>query len=248
MRIKHAVPAILIAAAAALYGKNSQSPDYRGYVNDFANVIDGEYESKISALAAETEQKTGAQIAVVTVASLEGESLEIYTVELFERWGIGRRGIDDGLLILLDAGGRNVRMEIGDGLEGLITDGRAGSILDRYLIPDFRNGEYGRGFYRAAAAAAGIIAQDKGVQITGSIAYSGRRASSSRNREQGGGVFIIIMIILIVVTRGRILPWLLLGSLMGGGRGGGFGGGGFGGGFGGFGGGISSGGGASRSF
>ncbi|MBN2416444.1 TPM domain-containing protein [bacterium] len=240
---------LCVTVAAALNGQQRDYPAYRGFVNDFVGVIETEYERRITALAQELEEKTGAQIAVVTVRSLGDESPETYAVELFAAWGIGRRGVDDGLLILFDAGGRQVRMEVGDGLEGIITDGTAGAILDRYSLPDFRNGEYGRGLYRAAAAVAGIIARDSGVEISGSLMPARDSTDSSRSRQGGGGAFFVIIVILIILTRGRIIPWLLLGSMMGGGRsGGGFGGGGFGGGFGGFGGGMSSGGGATRSF
>lgn len=249
MQIKRNLLFILAAFTVTVYGQHRDYPAYSGYVNDFAGVIGDAYKRQITALAAELEQKTGAQLAIAAVRSLDGESPEIYAVELFADWGIGRRGVDDGLLILFDVGGRQVRMEVGDGLEGIITDGTAGAILDRYLMPDFRNGEYGRGLLQAAAAVAGIIARDKGVEITGSFVPAQSRPASSRSRERGGGAFFVIMVILIILTRGRIIPWLLLGSMMGGGRsGGGFGGGGFGGGFGGFGGGMSSGGGATRSF
>ena len=130
-------------------------------------------------------------------------------------------------------------------------DGLTGGILDDYVMPDLRKGEYGLGLYRGLLRITEIVARNTGVQIDGIPAMDTRPRSDagSRGRSSGGGIFLIIMFIfLMIITRGRILPWLLLSMFMGGGRGGGFGGGGFGGGFGGFGGGMSGGGGASRGF
>ncbi|MEJ2627990.1 MAG: YgcG family protein, partial [bacterium] len=116
------------------------------------------------------------------------------------------------------------------------------------VIPEFRQGEYGKGLYQGAVYCAGLIAREEGVTITG-IPTVTRRVSRDGSEGRGGGIIPILFILfLIIVTRGRIIPWLFLGLLMGGGRGRGFGGGGFGGGFGGFGGGMSGGGGASRGF
>jgi len=227
-------------------------PQYQGWVNDYARVIDSQYRTRISTLAAEVKEKTGAELAVVTVRSLDGMGIEDYAADLFKEWGIGQRGKDNGILFLVAVDERRLRIEVGYGLEPIIPDGLAGEMRDRYMVPDLQNGNYGRGFYRAVAAAAGIIARDAGVTITGATEPD-RTRGESRDREGGGFFFILFLIFLMIITRGRILPWLLLGSMMGGGRrGGGWGGfsggGGFGGGFGGFGGGMSGGGGVSGRF
>jgi len=217
-------------------------------VNDFAQVISSYYERKINNLAEEVLQKTGTAIVVATVNSLGDMSLEEYASSLYEKWGIGKKGEDKGLLLLLAMKERKVRIETGYGVESIITDGRAGQILDQYVIPEFRQGEYGKGLYQGAVYCAGLIAREEGVTITG-IPTVTRRVSRDGSEGRGGGIIPILFILfLIIVTRGRILPWLFLGLLMGGGRGRGFGGGGFSGGFGGFGGGMSGGGGASRGF
>jgi len=230
----------------------AQIPMHTGKaVNDFAGVISSSDEQQIEALATEVFEKTGAALVVATVENMGGVSEEEYAVRLFKEWGIGQAGKDNGILFLFAMQERKVHIEVGYGLEGLIPDGLAGEILDRYAVPDFQNSDYGRGFYRSMLAAATIIAQDAGVQLTGS---QDTKPPSSSMRENGsgyGGLFaIVIFIVLMIVTKGRILPWLLLGMMSGGGKGGGGfkGSGGFGGGFGGFGGGMSGGGGASRGF
>ncbi len=236
---------ILISLSLCL----AQLPDHSGSaVNDFAGVISSTEEEQMETLAREVFQKTGAAIVVATVENMGGLSEEAYAVQLFQKWGIGQSGEDKGLLILLAMEERQVHIEVGYGLEGLIPDGLAGEILDQYALPDFQNDNYGRGLYRSMLAAADIIAKDAGVQITGTQSIV-RRSTSERESGSGfGGIFMILLFIfLMIVTRGRILPWILLG-MMSGGRGGGFKGGGFGGGFGGFGGGMSGGGGASRGF
>ena len=240
---------ILLSPATLLFGQ--QFPAYRDVpVNDYAHLIGTSYERRMDVLAREVLEKTGAVLVVATVENMDGMEVDDYANRLYEVWGIGKRGEDRGVLFLLAVQERRIRIEVGYGLEGILPDGLAGSILDRYAVPDFREGDYGRGFYRSMLAVAGVIAEDAGVEITGAIPLSSRsRVHSEREEERGGSLFFIIMFIfLMIVTRGRILPWLFLSMMMGGGRGGGFGGGGFSGGFGGFGGGMSGGGGASRSF
>ena len=226
-------------------------PKYKDQpVNDFARVISTSYEERIDGLAREVIQKTGVALVVVTVENMGGMAVDDYANRLYEAWGIGQRGKDEGALFLLAVEERKVRIEVGYGLEGILPDGVCGDILDRYALPDFRDGNYGGGFYRSMAAVAGIIAKDRGAEITGAVAPRTRTESSEKGGI-GGIFFVLFFIFLMIVTKGRILPWLFLSMMMGGGgRGGGFSGrgGGFGGGFGGFGGGMSGGGGASRGF
>jgi len=227
-------------------GQNFPRPT--GYVNDFADIISAGVEQEMTSLAVELERKTGVEIAVATVPDMGGDVIDSYANRLYESWGIGKAGKDNGVLILLALEERKVKIETGYGLEPILPDGKTGGILDEYVIPDLRRGDYGRGLYRGMAAVAGVIAEDAGIEMTGIPAMTGRGGTSREEGRFGGGLFILLMIFLIIITRGRILPWLLIGSMMGGGRGGGFGGGGFSGGFGGFGGGMSGGGGASRGF
>ncbi|HXK62414.1 MAG TPA: TPM domain-containing protein [Acidobacteriota bacterium] len=222
-----------------------------GFVNDFAGVFPPNQRSELESFLAEVERKTTSQIAVVTISSLEDNEIRDFANRLFERWGIGRRDQDNGLLMIAAIQDRQVWIEVGYGLEPIIPDARAGRILDQYVIPSFRQGDYAGGLSAGARAIAQIIAQEAGVQIDGAPV----RGSPSREVE-GGGIgclgYILIGILILVFIRHPFLFLLLLQILGGGGGGsrrGGFGGGGFGGGgFGGFGGGSSGGGGAGRSW
>jgi uncharacterized protein len=246
MRKTHFIPLFVVAVACTLSAQDVKFPKYRGWVNDFARVISPYYEEKMALLAGEIKRQTGAEMAVVTVQNMSGMSVEDYALRLFQTWGIGDAEKRNGVLLLVAIEERKLRLEVGYGLEGILPDGLVGQILDDYVVPDMREGDYGLGLYRGLAATAQVIAKDAGVQMA--ERQRPVRRSRSRERSSGGGFFfVIIMIVLMIVTKGRILPWLLLGMMMGGG-GGGRGGGGFGGGFGGFGGGMSGGGGASRGF
>ncbi len=238
---------IFLAVNTAVLRAQVTFPEYQGWVNDFAEVIPEEAETNIHTLAFEVKQKTGADIAAVSVKNMQGMDVSEYTVRLFKDWGIGEKDKDNGVLLFLAMQERKVRIEVGYGLEGILPDGLCGEILDKYVIPDFRNGDYGMGFYRGMTAIAGVIARDAGVTITGAVEIE------TEEPRPAGLFFVMFVIFLIIITKGRIIPWLLMGMLSGGsgGKGGprGFGGGGFGGrGFGGFGGGSSGGGGASRGF
>jgi len=224
-------------------------PRPQGWVNDFAGVIPQSYRAKITSLAEELRTKTTAEVAVVTVPSLEGESVEMYANKLFRAWGIGDREKDNGVLILLAVKDRRTRIETGYGVEGILPDGLVGEIMDRYMVPYFKSGDYGKGLYLGMAAVASVIARDAGVELSGEVPVR------SVPRPQGGGgpsiLGILFFLIILSIFGFRLIPLLLLGGLAGRGGtwygGGGFRGG-FGGGFGGFGGGASGGGGASRGF
>ncbi|OQX83073.1 hypothetical protein B6D60_11125 [candidate division KSB1 bacterium 4484_87] len=213
-------------------------------------MIPEEFEQKINTLCLELKQKTGAEIAAVTIPTLGDNYIEDYANRLYETWGIGEKGKDNGVLILDAIKERRIRIEIGYGIEGIIPDGKAGMIRDRYLIPYLKQGKFGEGFLYTTAAIAEEIAKEYGVELTGQVKLP------TRKRDSGAMGFMMMALIffLIFATRGRILPWLILGSMTGGsgrdsGGWGNFGGGGgFGGGFGGFGGGMSGGGGVSGGY
>lgn len=237
-------------------------PDPVGFINDFAGVISPRTESAMESLAQELKQKTGSEVVVVTVKSIGDMEYTDYAVRLYEKWGIGEKGKDNGVLIFNAVAERKIRIEVGYGLEGIIPDGLAGEIRDRYLIPHLRKNDFDTGLANGLAAIGSIIARDAGVKLSGGIAA---RPSGGRARKRGrGGINIFqLMIFFFVISsmfgkrrrggrggRGGLLGSLFLLSMLGGGggyRSGGFGGFG-GGGFGGFGGGMGGGGGAGGSY
>lgn len=201
-------------------------------------------------LAEALERATGAQLAVAVVESIEPYgSIEQYSIALAEAWGVGSGEEDNGVLLVLAMGERRVRIEVGYGLEGAITDGTAGAILDEAVLPALREGQYGAGLLRGMEAVSAEIAEAYQVDLREYGAQEQPR-SLSRSRGSSGGLGrIIYLLIFLFFFGGGRLFWPLL--FLTGGRG--FFGGGFGsgrpsGGFSGFGGGGFGGGGASRGF
>jgi uncharacterized protein len=242
-------------------------PELTQPVNDFAHVIDAASARQMDALSRSLQAKTGDVVVVATVPTLEpyGDDKE-YAVKMFENHGrgIGQKGKDNGLLILLAPNDRKVRIEVGYDLEQFITDGFAGE-TSRMMRPDFQAGRYGAGLLAGMQRIVGRIAQQRGVTLDNVPApravSPGRGGSTPIPLSVMFWVFIAILIISrIGGGRGRRRrfwgggPWSGwssgVGPFGGGGGwgGGGFGGGGFGGGFGGFGGGRSGGGGGGASW
>ena len=228
-------------------------PAPRGAVNDFAGVIPSQYVGPMESLAREVLEKTGTAIVVATVETIGDNDPNDYANRLYQAWGIGKKGEDKGVLIFLAVKERRVRIETGYGVEGILPDGLTGEILDRYAIPYFKEGQYGKGIAETMAAVSSVVAKSggrlpHGGPPTGAAAGRNRK----RARESFNGCFCSRPSSFLLGTRqGRaLLPWILMllmsgsGDRRGGGGFGGFGGGGFGG----FGGGSSGGGGASRGF
>lgn len=271
-RIKLAV--LVFLAASFCCARAEKIPDIQpqGYVTDLAHVVDPATKAKIEALCAEVEQKTEAQIAVVTVRSLEGETKEDYAVDLYKHLGVGSKKENRGVLLLIAPTERQYRIEVGYGLEPVINDARAGDI-GRAMVPSLRNGDYSAAALLGVSSLAELIAADKGVKLNGMPARQRAPAQSPwpwwLRLLAIIGVLWFIRIVAQSVRRGGggprsglrggLGPGMIflppMGGGWGGGRGGGFGGssggfsggGGFGG-FGGFGGGLSGGGGAGGSW
>ncbi|MCE5300176.1 MAG: TPM domain-containing protein [Spirochaetia bacterium] len=230
----------LMLISAAAFAAEPFLPAAAGPVNDSAGIIDNPSEASINSLINELKQKTGAEIAVVTIKSLEGEPLEDYANTLFSKWGIGEKGKDNGLLILVVLDEHKIRIETGYGIEGIIPDGKAGSIIRTDMAPYFQQGNPAAGIYAGVYAAASLIAADKGVALSGKAPRSAQASRGKMSKAEMLFSIIFMLIFIPVVIRN---PWILFLMMSGGrrGSGGGFGGGGFGG----FGGGSSGGGGAS---
>lgn len=246
---------IVFGYGSFTYGRGDDYPKPQGYVSDYAGIISAEYEGYLERLALEIEEKVGIQVAVVSVKSLEGESVEGYAVALFEDWGIGKKGKDDGLLLLVAPKERKVRIETGYGLEGFLPDSLCGMIIDRIMIPCFKKGDYNQGVTAAMVYIAKIIEKEYKVKISldsPEINISQPRHGETRGRSIIGMLFSLLFFMLLLGSRTGLLGFLLLGFLGSSGywRSGGYygGSGGFSGGFGGFGGGSSGGGGASGSW
>lgn len=250
------IPLILLIASTLNASPRSQQTDdslihriiLSGYINDFANVM-GRHSAELEPILVELEEKTGAQIVLVTLPSLEGGEISDFTVQLFERWGIGQQNEDNGVLLLTSIEDRQIRIEVGYGLEPIITDSTAGRILDEIVIPLFQQEEYGMGLTAGVASVATIIATEGGIELTGLPSTPSTRQPAGRNTSRSSLLRLLFLLFLLpIFIRNPWLALFILSSQTGGFRGGGFGRGGGGGAFGGFGGGMSGGGGAMRSW
>ncbi len=276
--LKRVQPALLILLLLGLscIAWTQKLADIRpqGYVTDLAGVLDPATKAKLERLCAEVQQKTGAQLAVVTVTSLDGRTKEDYAADLYKQLGVGSKQDNRGVLLLVAPNQRQYRIEVGYGLEPVINDARAGDI-GREMVPDLRQQNYSAAVLLGTTRIAQLIAADKGVQLNGVPA---KKKTAPASKTPWWILWVIVVIVFLIVravTRsargggrgprsgggGSALPWLIMGSALGGrggswgggfggssgGYSGGGGGGGFGG-FGGFGGGLSGGGGAGGSW
>jgi uncharacterized protein len=121
-------------------------------VNDYAGLLSASDRQQLETHLAERERATGAQMVVAIFPSLEGESLEDFSIRLAERWRVGQKGLDNGVILLVFAKDRKVRLEVGYGLEGALPDAVAGQIIRDSIAPAFREGRYAAGLERAVKA------------------------------------------------------------------------------------------------
>ena len=243
-------------AASLLFALDLDKLKPQGYVNDFAHVLDPSAREQLEQYAGRLEQATGVQMAIVTLDTLDGQPIEDVTNSLYRKWGVGKKGKDEGIMLLLAVRDHRDRIEVGYGLEPILPDGFDGSVL-RDIRPYLRQSAYGQALFAAAQQMGSTIAQAKGVALNFGLQRP-VRTTGRPVRIPFPLIVIGILFLLFLISRGGgggFWTGLILGNLLGRGGGGGWGGGGFGGyssgggggggGFGGFGGGDSGGGGAS---
>lgn len=262
--------ALLLALALAVpaFAQLQPVPALTARVTDQAGMLDASQRQRLEAVLADYEQKTGSQIAVLLVKSTEPEAIEQYSIRVTDAWKLGRKGVDDGVLLLVARDNpsslRRLRIEAGRGVQGVLTDAQSKRILQDTIAPHFRQEHYYEGLVAGVGAIATLLNQE-------SFPAPARQPQQQREAAPAGGGFPLMGIFAIVIgfmllrsmfrsrsgpairSRGRHSGWggattgfvlgNILGSMSRGGGGGGFGGGGFGGGgFGGGGGGFDGGG------
>ncbi|MBO7093490.1 MAG: TPM domain-containing protein [Spirochaetia bacterium] len=154
---------LIIIASIALA---DDVPGYSGYVNDYAGVITEKDKTSMEEVAKEVEEKTGAQIAVLTVKSMEPyASIDEFGMAVAEKWKVGEKGKDTGIIIILAMEERKVRIEVGYGLEGIFNDAKVGRILDNTIIPYFRGGDFSAGLRRGMFKIADTIGTEMNVEL-----------------------------------------------------------------------------------
>jgi uncharacterized protein len=241
--------AMVIALAAVSFSHAVDVPRRpANYVVDLANIIDSPAETNLNRYLRELERKTSAQFIVLTIQSLEGGSIDDFALEVaHDKWKLGQKGKDNGVLLVVSTGDKKYRIEVGYGLEGPLPDSLVGSIGRNRLVPFFRKGDFSQGIYSAALVIAGEIAKEAGVEISGMPQAPARNVQKRKRGKFDSIISIIVLVFMVIlfIRNPKLFLMLLLFSSMGGRRGswGGGGGGGFGGGGGGgFGGGGASGG------
>jgi len=230
-------------------------PKLTGRVVDGANMLSPQTEAALTGKLEALEQSSGRQLVVATVPSLQGYEIEDYGYQLGRAWGIGDAKADNGAVLLVAPTERKVRIEVGYGLEPILTDAMSSAILQGQVLPRFKTGDMEGGVVAGVDAMAQLLALPPEEARAKAAAVGEQRRTQD---ESGPPVPVILAILLFgmifLFTRGRrrrsglggALPWIVLGALSNSGRDhGGWGGGGFGGGFGGGGGGGFSGGGGS---
>jgi uncharacterized protein len=255
--------AILFCFSGGISAQKLKDLKPQGYVNDFANVLSAPAKQKLTALCAEVDSKAGAQIAVVTVSSLEGQEIEDYSIALATQWGIGPKDKSRGVMILFAPTEHKYRFEVGYGLEEILPDGKVGG-FGREAVPLLRQNNYDAAVLLMTQRVASVIAADKGVTLDALSGVAPPPPQSDQRsvhselsiQEIFFGIFLLFFIFRLIFGhsnyggRGGSGWWIgpMIGGLMGGGSGSWGGGGSGGGGFGGFGGGGFGGGGASGSW
>jgi uncharacterized protein len=233
---------LFVFAAHARAESPDKLPKPTSYVSDFAGVIDPASKENIEQLAWQVYSKAHATIEVVTVKSLDGQDIDSWTTALEDKWKVGPKSTDRGILMVFAIQDHKRRIEVGYGLEGILPDAKVGDI-GRSMVPQLRQGQYGPAIQSGVQQIASVIAADANVTLTPPQQPQGAPAYTYQPRRHRtnwvGIIFLIIFIALMLHGGGRGgggsgWLWFLLGSIMGGGfGGGGRGGGGFGGGGGG---------------
>jgi uncharacterized protein len=250
---------VLLLTPFVLSAEEITLPQPQGFVSDFAGIIDQPTQRKLTDIIRELQEKTGAEIAIVTVETTQPLTTFDYALKIAETWKPGAQGKDNGVVFLVASKDRKMFITTGYGVEGMLPDGKVGAIQDQYIVPAFKQGNYSQGIFAGTQALATEIAQGYGITLTGSPS---RRRSNETPIDPLLVFFLFLLLFFILSSFARTNRrrynryggaiyhdggyggWGF-GNGGFGGSGGGFGGfGGGGGDFGGFGGGESGGGGA----
>ena len=203
---------VFCLAVSSLWAQALPTPV--GKVNDFATVLTAEQRAALDAQLADLERTTSAEVAVVTVSSLDGRTVEGYATELFNTWGIGKKGRDNGVLILVSVGDRTMRIEVGYGLEGVLPDGLAGTVIRETFRPRFRENDYPGGILQGTTRIVEIIRKNETLTPAQRAALA--KAAADAGKSWGMAVFLGIFVAIGAFTAGtaagaRVIVQLLFG-------------------------------------
>lgn len=236
--------AVCVLAVPVLAEKAAYKPTERFFVNDFADVLDASTEDELYNLGANLQTQTTAQVVAVTVPNMDGADIDSFANELARSWGVGQGDKDNGVLILIAVEEREMRIEVGYGLEGALPDSRAGVIRRDIMTPYLSKDDFSKGMLEGYKAIAAQVYQEYGIDNPETKDYT--NLDQYAEEEGASPVFVILMVIVVILVFGGrfFFPVFWGGGHHRGGFYGGFGGGGFRGGGGFSSGGFSGGGGS----
>lgn len=182
---------VLLISIGVQVGAEQEWPTPSGWVNDYAHVLTPTEIANMESVINRMSRDSGVEVTVVTIPSTGSYSPKEYAVELFSRWGVGKKGADNGLLILLAVGERRIEVETGYGLEGTLPDGRVGALLDRFFVPEAKMGRYGAGILALLSHLESAIVATEGLPTEG--------------KEGGDLLFVWITILVLASIIGSIL-------------------------------------------
>ncbi len=199
-------------------------PKPTGRINDFAGVLDQPSESQLDSLLTALETDTTAEVAVVTMDSVDGANVEEYATKLFNAWGIGQKGKDNGVLVLVVPSERVMRIEVGYGLEGILPDGLAGAVMRESFLPSFRNDDYQTGIVTGVRRVAEIVRRNE--TVTAEQLQALQRAAQPSNPPWLGLVLLVFFSPMVAIGSyfvavglgARMLFGLVFGLMFGGHR------------------------------
>jgi uncharacterized protein len=186
-----------IFSFAAIPVFSLEVPAMSGPVNDLAGILSSSEKLELQDFLESVNTQTGVQLAVLTLPSLEGDSLESFSVKTAQQWELGQADEDNGVLLLVVMDDRSIRIEVGYGLEGLLTDMKSGLIIRKVIIPQFQNGNFGRGIIEGSRNIIGVATED--TDLT---------ANSVKNPRKDSGAMIIPLIFfvwfILIIVLGRM--------------------------------------------
>ena len=217
-----------------------QVPPIKARINDYADILNSSQKIQLEQLLENAEAKTSSQFVLLTISSLQGEVLEDFSMRVADKWKIGQKGLDNGVILLIALAEKKIRIEVGYGLEPILTDVKSGYIIRNLIVEQFKKGDYYQGIHQALVAITGIVNGEFVISPEELAKYKKAKKNKINAYIPFGIMFLIIFLMNIFRggrRRGSSIFWA-----GGFGSGGGFGGGGFSGGGGSFGGGGASGG------
>ncbi|MBB4076665.1 uncharacterized protein GGR08_000971 [Bartonella fuyuanensis] len=196
LRVPLSILYLIIALENITYA-HTKFPPLTGYINDMAHLLDHTTKKDLTEKLATLEEKTGDQIVLVTLPTLSGNDIEIYSNSLFRTWRLGQKQINNGILLVIAPNERKARIEVGYGLEGELTDAISSVIITNFMIPNFREGNYQKGIVEAVHAIIKVITQSD-ANFSFRINQKAKFVEEQRKKAEKEEMIINIIIFLIL--------------------------------------------------